>query len=93
MNKKLAMALSIVFAISSILAANYLVNVNFPRGGEVNSYLAMVSLSLVSGGLALFIQSQKEKPNLESVALSVLFNFVGIGISVYVILTNQIEKA
>lgn len=93
MNKKLAITLSIVIAISSIFLTNYLISINFPISSEANLYLSMALLSLVSGAMALFIQSKKEQQSIDNIGMLVLFNFVGIGICSYVILTNQYDKA
>ena len=92
MNKNLALVLSILIAISSILISIKLVSINFPRGGEANLYLSLAILSLVSGGMGIFIQSKKSKPNMQNVAFSALFNFVGIGICSYALLTGEYEN-
>jgi len=92
MNKKFALILSVVIAISSIFLTNYLIRVNFSIGSKANLYFSMAILSWVSGAMALFIQSKKEQPNIENIGLLVLFNFVGIGICSYAILTNQYDN-
>lgn len=93
MNKNLALILSIITAICSVFLSLKLVSINFPRGGESNLYLALVILSLVSGALGLFIQTKKEKPDLQNVAFATLFNFIGIGICTYALLTGQYKNA
>jgi len=86
-NKKAAVACSCAAAIASVVVVPMLVSQSINGDEDAVTYLSIAIVSFMSAGVAMKVESMKETPGLQNIALAALMNFIGLGISVYEFLT------
>jgi len=89
MNKKAALVCACGAALGSIVIIPKIVSLNIHGDSDAITTLSMAIISFISAGLAMKLESKKEKPNLEHIVLATLLNFIGLGIGVYELLADK----
>ncbi len=59
--------------------------------GDTQLFISMLITSLIAMCLGLYIESKREKPNIQVIGILAFLSFIGVGMAVYSLLIDDPE--
>jgi len=92
MNKNVAALASYVTAIGSVVVVPLVVDQRVNTDEGTTYFISMLLISVAAACLSMWLESKKDKANVQNIALAAILNFIGLGVVVYELLTYNPEK-
>jgi len=92
MNKNVAALCSCAAAIGSVVVVPLVVDRRVDADEATVYFISMLLISVVAGCLSMWLESKKDKANVENIALAAILNFIGLGVVLYELLTYTPKK-
>ncbi len=93
MNKNIIMVISIAVSLSAIIFIPVFVKIHASGGIDAIILITLSIISFISSGLTMFLESKKDKPNLGNIAAAAVLNAVGLGVAVYMLLSEKYKSS
>ncbi|MCE5233221.1 MAG: hypothetical protein ABFC67_00015 [Mizugakiibacter sp.] len=87
MKKNVAALCSCVVAIGSVIVVPLVVGRRFNADDDTVFFISMLLISVAAACLSMWRESKRDKANVQNIALAAIFNFIGLGIVMYELLT------
>jgi len=89
MNNNLAVGISVVVTILMVVLTPIILGSQISGSGEAKHLLSLAIYSIISAFLSGVIESKKDVPNVQYIAMAAMLNFFGVGVGVYLLLIND----
>lgn len=87
MNKNVAALCSCAAAIGSVVVVPLVVDRRVNADESTVYFISMLLISVAAGCLSMWLESKKDKANVQNIAVAAILNFIGLGVVMYELLT------